>query len=277
MSSAIGAAAGRFGRISLLRVDRPVAAHAHPHCHALFKVGGADSFFEVAGERLPLVDDTVVLVNPWRNHGYPYDAARGGSRVLALYVEPDWLAELDRKFAAAARRDFFMCPCARVPDWMGALARAMAEELAGRSPDGARAIGLLEALMAGVIGEYSRGGAVRERYCGIGDRRIRRAVSLLRADPARDWDLAELAAAAALSRAHFFERFRAETGVTPRVYRNALRMETAYARLLAGEVASGDVARELGFAAPSHFSRFFGANHGVAPSAWLRAARRFQV
>ena len=49
--------------------------HAHPHSHPLFKVGGADSFFEVGGERLPLVDDSVVLVNPRRPHAYLFTPA----------------------------------------------------------------------------------------------------------------------------------------------------------------------------------------------------------
>lgn len=272
VSSAIGIAAGRFGRISLLRVDRSVATHAHPHCHALFKVGGADSFFDVSGENLPLVDDTVVLVNPWSDHGYPYEEAQGGSQVLALYVEPAWLAELDRGFADAARSDFFARPCARIPARLRELALAMAEELRGRCPDGRRATRLLEALMASVIREYSRCSQGSSRRYGAGDHRIRRAVALLRADPARDWEIAELADATALSRAHFFERFRAETGVTPRIFRNALRMEAAYARLLGGEAMLGDISAELGFAAPTHFSRFFRDNHGVAPSAYLRTA-----
>lgn len=275
MSSAVSVAGGRFGRISLLRVDRPVAAHAHPHCHALIKVGGVDSFFEVGDRRLPLVDDSIVLVNPWQRHGYPYETARGSSLILALYVEPDWLTQMDHRFGHAAKPDFFRRPCARTATSMRRLALAMSEELMGANPNGERAVTLLEALMAAVIRTYSEFGAAVPASGRIGDHRIRRAMQLLRDHPARTWDIAELADAVALSRAHFFERFQAETGVTPQLFRNALRMETAYDRLYGGEARLADIARDLGFSAQSHFSRFFRDNHGVAPGAYLRAALKF--
>jgi AraC family transcriptional regulator len=104
MSQPISEAGGSFGRVSLVDVDRPVAAHAHPQCHALFKVGGADSVFEVDGRRCPLAEGVGVLVNAWQPHSYPLPA---GTQVLALYIEPAWLTRFDASFAAAARRDFF--------------------------------------------------------------------------------------------------------------------------------------------------------------------------
>lgn len=56
MPNALRLASGRFGRVALLDMDRPLVRHAHPRCHVLLKVEGADTRFSV-GER------TVVLTN----------------------------------------------------------------------------------------------------------------------------------------------------------------------------------------------------------------------
>ncbi|HYD82063.1 MAG TPA: hypothetical protein VEC06_19845 [Paucimonas sp.] len=115
MTTALSIAVGEFGRISVLDVDRPVIEHAHPQCHVLLKVDGADSEFEVGRRRYPLHDGTAVLVGSWRSHSYPYPPGLRGSTILALYIEPAWLARIDRLFSGAGRYDFFRRPCAELP------------------------------------------------------------------------------------------------------------------------------------------------------------------
>ena len=277
MSRPISEAAGSFGRVSLVDIDRPVASHAHPQCHALFKVGGADSVFEVDGRRYPLADGAGVLVNAWQPHSYPVPA---GTQVLALYVEPAWLARSDRSFAAAARRDFFPSPALAVPPAVARLVLALAEELRGARAEPRRALALLELLMTGLAARFSRYRSfpawARSAAASVGDRRIRKAMRLIAERCGAPCDMGGVARDAALSRPHFFELFRASLGVTPGVYRSVVRMERAYRALLEREVPVGDIGKSLGFSAPSHFTRFFRDNHGVAPDAYRRVAWRVE-
>jgi AraC-like DNA-binding protein len=275
MSQPLTEAGGRFGRVSLVDIDRPVAAHAHPQCHALFKVGGADSVFEVDGRRYALADGVGVLVNAWQPHAYPQPA---GTQVLALYIEPAWLAGFDASFAAAVRRDFFVAPGVALQRATAQRVHALAEELRGPRAQPGRALDLLRALMTDLASRFSRyrdcPAWQRDAGATVTDRRVRKAMRLLDERCGAACDLSAIARDAALSRPHFFELFKAGLGVTPGVYRNVARMERAYRALLESEIAVGDLGRDLGFSAHPHFTRFFRDNHGVSPDAYRRAAWR---
>jgi AraC-like DNA-binding protein len=278
MSQPLSEAGGSFGRVSLVDIDRPVAAHAHPQCHALFKVGGADSVFEVDGRRYPLADSVGVLVNAWQPHSYPMPA---GTQVLALYIAPAWLARFDAAFAAAARRDFFLSPAIAVPAITSHLVHALAEELRGTRAEPQRALRLLERLMTDLAVRFSRCRDfpvwARSAPATVPDRRIRKAMELIAERSGAPCHMGRVARDAALSRPHFYELFKASLGVTPRVYRSVVRMERAYRALLETDVSVGDIGRDLGFSAHAHFTRFFRDNHGVAPEAYRRVAWRVEA
>jgi transcriptional regulator GlxA family with amidase domain len=108
------------------------------------------------------------------------------------------------------------------------------------------------------------------------DPRIRKAIALMRRDVARELDVEQLAAATGLSRAHFFTLFQRDTQVTPLVYANVLRFEAAVERLTHGPEPVGDVSHNLGFSAPSHFSRFFRAHLGITPTDYRRKVNLFE-
>ena len=115
MSSAVKIFQGRFGRVALLDMDAPLVGHAHHHCHILIKAGGADGAFSVRGERAPLTDDSAVLVNAWEHHAYEHRAAPGQrTLILALYIEPGWLADLQRSLALSGHPRFFPKSCVRI-------------------------------------------------------------------------------------------------------------------------------------------------------------------
>jgi AraC-like DNA-binding protein len=278
MSQPISEAGGSFGRVSLVDVDRPVAAHAHPQCHALFKVGGADSVFEVDGRRCPLAEGVGVLVNAWQPHSYPLPA---GTQVLALYIEPAWLARMEASFASAARRDFFMSPAIALAPATSQLVFALAEELRGTRAAPQRALGLLEHLMTDLTVRFSCYRAfpawARGAAATVSDRRIRKAMALIAERASATCDMGRIAQDAALSRAHFFELFQRSLGITPGAYRNVMRMERAYRALLESETPVGDIGRGLGFSVHAHFTRFFRDNHGVAPEAYRRVAWRVEA
>jgi AraC-like DNA-binding protein len=108
------------------------------------------------------------------------------------------------------------------------------------------------------------------------DPRIRQAIALMKQDTAHEMDVDAIAVQVGLSRAHFFTLFQRDTHLTPLVYANVLRFEKAVARLSKSREALGDVAHDLGFAAPSHFARFFRQHQGVTPSAYRRAVNLFE-
>ncbi len=54
MSTALRIAHGVFGRVALLDMDWSLVRHAHPHCHVLLKVEGADTQFVVGDKVYPL-------------------------------------------------------------------------------------------------------------------------------------------------------------------------------------------------------------------------------
>ena len=274
MSDGKAALQGAFGRVALLDIDRQVVSHAHPQCHVLIKVGGADSTFRVKDRDYPLAEGTAVLVNSWEPHAYPHTPAAPRSTVLALYVNPAWLSGIERGFAASAAAGFFARPCVSLTSGVRRRAYEMAEALlAGAEADGPP-LALLAALMNANVEDFSewrRLPAVDRR--SVPDFRVRRAIRFLENNLGRDFTLADVARAAGLSRPHLFEVFRRNTGVTPQLYYNALRMEAAYSALPgAGETIAG-LSASLGFAAPGAFTRFFRNNLGIAPRDYRRSLR----
>ena len=282
MSSAVKIFQGRFGRVALLDMDAPLVGHAHHHCHILIKAGGADSAFTVRGERAPLTDDSAVLVNAWEHHAYEH-AVPDGERtlILALYIEPGWLADLQRSLAMSGHPRFFPQSCVRISQATRKHAEEFVLELwwgdeisAGRLED------LLFDLITDVVETYSGwrdlASLLRSKPPIAMDPRVRRSIALMKQDIGRDLDVDTLANRAGLSRAHFFTLFQRDTHVTPMVYANVLRFEAAVQRLTTGGEPVGEVAHELGFSAPGHFSRFFRQHLGITPSDYRRVVNLFE-
>jgi AraC family transcriptional regulator len=279
MSQPFSEGGGSFGRVSLMEIDRPVGTHAHPQCHALFKIDGDDSVFEVDGESYPMTSDTAVLVNAWQPHSYPFVAgANGCARVLALYIEPAWMARIERSFQASARRDFFCTPCVRLDAPVRRCVRELAEELPSDTRDPTRACALLEQIMAQLAARYSRHREIPIWACSaaftVSDHRIRRALGIIAERATTPLSVSVIAREVAMSRPHFFAAFRQSLGITPNAYRNVLRMERSYRLLLESSMLVSRIADDLGFAAHADFTRFFRASHGVSPDAYRRAAWR---
>ena len=76
--------------------------HAHPHCHVLLKVEGDNTQFLVGEHIAPLTDELAVLVNAWEPHASVHDPRRGHTIILALYIEPQWLAEFRPNWEASS-------------------------------------------------------------------------------------------------------------------------------------------------------------------------------
>lgn len=276
MSRAIRILQGRFGRVALLDMDKPLVAHAHHHCHALIKVSGPDTFFYVRGELQPLTAETAVLVNAWEPHAYACHRPEAGNTVLlALYIEPSWLAEIQRQLAVSGHPHFFQHPCVGISPY----ARKLTDELAGEmlvteSISADRIESQLFELMISVIDRNSEwrnfGELLRSTRGQTIDPRIRRAMAAMRENVGSGLDMDRLAALCGLSRAHFFALFRRSTNLTPSVYANVLRMEEAIRNLSAGGASIADISLDIGFSAQAHFTRFFREHLGTTPSEYRK-------
>jgi AraC family transcriptional regulator len=284
MSSAIRIMQGAFGRVALLDMNQPLVTHAHHHCHVLLKVDGPDTTFRVREVDCPLTEASAVLVNAWEPHAYTHHPPGVPDTViLALYVEPGWLAHIQRQLCVSSHPRFFPQPCVELPARVRGLADHLAMEMlySDHIPADRLESALFE-LMIAVIDSCSDWRSMRSspywREAGSlhADARIRRAIAAMRENLREEVNVDVLAARQGLSRAHFFELFRRATHLTPRLYANVLRMEAAIEALGAPRRPVAEVADRLGFSAPSHFTRFFRRHLGVTPSEYQHKVQVFE-
>jgi AraC-like DNA-binding protein len=107
----------------------------------------------------------------------------------------------------------------------------------------------------------------------LGDKRIAPALRLMHGDPARSWQLEELAKATAMSRTTFVVRFKTVAGVPPLTYLLNWRMRLAERALRAENVPVSALALSLGYTSESAFSNAFKRTMGMAPKRYREAAR----
>lgn len=110
----------------------------------------------------------------------------------------------------------------------------------------------------------TQGGAL----AGLSDSRLAKALIEIHADPARAWQLSDMAAAAGMSRARFAVRFREVTGETPADYLATWRVMSAQRLLKQGRHLK-HVACEVGYGSASALTRVFVRKLGYSPTEWL--------
>ena len=226
----------------------------------------------------PLTDDLAVLVNAWETHAYVHDPSRKNALILALYIEPDWLRSFRPNWAASGSPGFFEHSAGEVSAHIRQTALDLAAEMVHEPGASRRQEELLSELMIAVIERFtpwrSIGASLREiaRSSAV-DFRVRRAISLMRSNPAAPLSIERLASEAGLSRAHFFRMFESSTGVTPHVFLNVLKVELAVGAVVDGDESFSAIGDRLGFSAPAHFTRFFRDHCSVAPSEFRNVAR----
>ena len=258
-----------FGRAALLDLDRPLVIHAHSRQHLLLHMGGAEGTFGVNHHVFPLMPEHAVFVDSWQPHWYPHARPGQQSRVLALYLDPPWFAAQDtaRKFAPEHNS---LRVGRLAAHWAALFVAELQEHEDGR--DGVLEYALLELLASLEPAAAATPTAGPWGKPPLLDRRIDKTLLYLREHVGERPDFASVASAAGLSRPHFFELFQRQLGLTPNVYWNVLRMESAIAQLTDPRVSVAAISANLGFSAQSNFTRFFRDIQGVAPAEY-RAAR----
>jgi AraC family transcriptional regulator len=110
------------------------------------------------------------------------------------------------------------------------------------------------------------GEAARGRRGGLSGRRLRAVLEYIHRHLAADLTLRDLAAVAHLSPYHFARLFKISTGLPPRQYVIACRVEWAKQLLRGGDdLTLAQVAARAGFSDQSQFSRHFKRHVGVTP------------
>jgi AraC-like DNA-binding protein len=225
---------------------------------------GAAAFTTADGET-PLAPGQLLLVPPGLRHGFEWDRRRPSRhgyvhfRAADVAHPPAPQVRLHRMTAddplaglcayllwlGRGERDGWHRPVLRMLDLMVALVGS------GPLPDDEPAAPMPPALRAAVA-------QLRQRWAGTPLPRV---------------GVAELAAAALVSRGHLNRLFRAVFGLGAADALERVRCSRAETLLTRTDLTAEAVARQCGFADLSHFSHRFTAIHGVPPSGYRAVYR----
>ena len=106
---------------------------------------------------------------------------------------------------------------------------------------------------------------------GLRDRHVGQTLSLMHAQPARDWTLETLSAEVGLSRSALADRFTEFVGLPPMQYLAKWRMQIASGLLTQGQSNIAKIAVDVGYESEAAFSRAFKKVVGMPPATWRRS------
>ncbi len=270
MSTALAVHHGPFGRVALYNLDRSLALHAHREGHLIFHVQGPAASIRIDENVFPLSPGQAVAVNPWQPHNYQSHDPNEASLFLTLYIKPIWFLEASRQASAALR--FGRNPI-EITEVISRLAMQVATVMLEDADDAFIASYLYELTQAcfDQSWQWVPEGATFTRCAPpVRDFRVRNSVKLMQQSVSERIALDNIARDSGLSRPHFYKLFRQQVGITPNIYLNTLRMESAIDRLTTTHDPVTDIGLDLGFSSQASFTRFFIANVGIAPSDYRR-------
>jgi AraC family transcriptional regulator len=262
---------GDFGRATVNFISRPLVAHAHSQFQFLFKLGGSDCHFRIAGEDCMLTAERAICLNPWLEHAKSA-SDETPSLILSLVIEASWLRTRLHLADGSTANIFPQHAVVVTPDvrhHVDRIAAAITNHLVAQD-DGC--LSILEDLIT-ALGRDFADPTLTAGMTPSGrpvDFRIRKALDFIKHAPVANPSVALVATQVGLSRSRFFEQFRRCMGVTPQHYIDWVRMSQAIRLLGASDKPLADIAAELGFEEHSHFTRFFAQHMGVPPSEFRR-------
>lgn len=271
MSTALAVCHGAFGRVTVYRLDRPMRTHAHREGHLTFLLNGPPAVVTICGAPHPVDEAWGVAINPWQPHSFQPCGGCQPAIVLVAYIRDCWL-DGDRDGRGGVR---FGSSRIRVGTTLRSICASLAHTLVTHASY--RLVNrYLNQLFDACFAESWKSGAdaaTDRRSQAPTDFRVRKSLRILDDGLARGIELDAVARDVGLSRPHFFKLFRENTGVTPALYANTMRIERALARLTASDESVTELGYELGFSSQSHFTHFFSAHVGIAPTQYRSVAR----
>ena len=267
MSEALAVYHGRFGRACLYRLDRPMPVHAHREAHLALHVRGDPCGITVSSQPQRIHPENVICINSWEPHNFEVSDPINGHLVLILYVDPAWFVR-----CGAGELQFGRTAVESSPRSLSSTNRIVA--LMRKSTP----VDRFDAALFDLVAECVATSRVPCQPSVSGnmqavDTRITRSLELMTTTFRSEALVHDVARDVGLSRPHFFELFRKQTGLTPNQFRNTLRMEHAIELLTNSDQNVTNIGLNLGFASPSSFSRFFSAYVGVAPRKYREVVR----
>jgi AraC-like DNA-binding protein len=124
---------------------------------------------------------------------------------------------------------------------------------------------LLDLLVVGAVRRWMAGEAASPWHRAATDPVVAPAIRLLKADPARPWTVASLAAEVGVSRALLARRFTDAVGEPPMAFLTEWRLALAADLLRDTDATIGAVAHQVGYGSPFALSTAFKRAHGISP------------
>lgn len=203
--------------------------------------------------------------------GQPEDVFRGEMRghvdvLLFLMQSASAAARLDDLGYRSPVTELRDLPARADPGLLDASRRLVAVLDSGLAGSELHCETLIEAMVTRILlrhGAAAERAAYRETLSPI---KLRRLMEFIEENLAAPLRLADLARAAATSRAHLARAFRNETGLPLHRYLLGRRLEHARMLLLRTDRPVGEIARLCGFVDAAHFSRAYKIAFGHPPS-----------
>lgn len=249
------------------RAQTALPAHVHRTCFEICYIFHGALDWEVGGRPFSVQTGDFFVTRPGEVHG-------GAHSIMG----PCELFFIQIRFHSSRCRAFTLQDC-----------RPLLEGLSNRRfPAGPRAADLcrrlieecgrpdkcspmaVRSLVAGLVVEVAR--SDRRNRSRVepapGSHAIRRAQAYLRDRVDSMPSMKDVARAAGLSRSALHERFRLETGTTPREYVLAERLRRARHLLHETDARITDIALRVGFCSSQHFATVFRRHVGLSPAAY---------
>ena len=271
MSTAISVYHGRFGRACIYQMNRSMITHAHREGHLAFLLRGASAQQQISDKNYDISHESATAINPWEPHDFRPGDEDEGSLFLILYIQPIWFLEVGRSATSALR---FGRTRIEITDPIHRSVHKVANLLLSSYADD-RFDGYLYELTQECFDQSWQWQASTDVFntsSTFTDFRVRRSIEFMTNSLGSEIVLDEVARESGLSRPHFYKLFRKQTGITPNLFLNTLRMERAIDQLTQTDQSVTEISFDLGFSSQSGFTRFFCSNVGMAPTDYRRVA-----
>lgn len=259
-------------------VDGEIAAHTHDFVEIAVALSGNGTHLTAQGP-VRFRRGAVFAVRPGHWHAYEGCVA---VTVGNLYLGPEllrrdlaWVLDyphLARLLLRGGRtiRALSEARLKSLEGWLSALTDHRSQLL---NPTAGTALGLTCCALAELAAGDFDVEAPGETLSSV----VRSALRLMAEDPARPWQMANLAEELHMSIPHLHRLFTRDVGTPPMTWLALTRAEQVAAQLIGTNRPITEVGRAAGWPDPSYFSRRFRALSGFTPTEYRRRFRRIRT
>lgn len=223
--------------------------------------------FIADGHRHVLADGAITFVPSMRHHDFALE--RGSMEWVLVQIDP-YLVETLLPSMTRLSRPF----CA----WPDGAARARMDMLADWLVEAARdpraPVGQIVELLLVTAAEAPKHSGAAEEEDAAHFERLLPVLERIRAHPAETIPLESAAAMCNLSPAYFSRRFKQKLGINFTDYARIYRLHLAARRLATTGAAVSEIAYNVGFSSPSHFTARFHQRFAMSPREYRNSARK---